>query len=327
MARPLRLDHPGAIWHITARGIERRSIFADDEDRARFIELLGSAVEVHLWNLHAWVLMGNHYHLLLDTPEANLSQGMRQLGGIYSQRFNHRHDRVGPLFQGRYKAILVERESHLLELARYLVLNPVRAGIVRGARDYRFSSYKETAGLKAPASWLEVDWTLSQFGRRRSDAQRRYRQFVSEGRGAGYDPWKQASGFCLGGEEFRSAAQRLIDASAPSAEVPRAGREILARPTLEDVLTEVESEFGVTREQMQRRHRGEARKAAAMLGRRVATARLREIGGLLGIKDWSVSNLARLGNEQAERDRRFRARVDGVERRLWKARFAARIDS
>ncbi len=323
MARSLRLDHPGAIWHITARGIERRAIFSDDDDRARFIELLGATVEVHRFNLHAWVLMSNHYHLLLDTPEANLSQGMRQLGGIYSQRFNRRHDRVGPLFQGRYKAILVERESHLLELIRYVVLNPVRAGIAKGAREYRFSSYRETAGLKEPADWLETDWTLSQFGGRRDEARRRFRQFVSEGKASGYDPWSRVSGFCLGSEGFRSAAQKRIDNVGPSTEIPGAGRELLARPTLQLVLDAVEREFGVTREQMQRRHRGEARKAAAMLGRRVATARLQAIGSALGIKDWSVSNLVRLGNEQAAEDRRFRERVGGVEKRLWKKRASA----
>jgi REP element-mobilizing transposase RayT len=132
MARPLRLEFAGALYHVTARGNERRSIFLGDADgdRAAFLGILGETCDRFNWICHAYCLMTNHYHLLLETPDANLSKGMRQLNGVYTQYVNRAHGRVGHLFEGRFKAILVERERYLLELARYVVLNPVRAGMV-----------------------------------------------------------------------------------------------------------------------------------------------------------------------------------------------------
>ena len=125
MTRPLRLEHPGALWHVTARGNRKDDIYLDDRDMRCFLEHLAATIGMFRWCVHAWVLMTNHYHLLLETPEPNLARGMHRLNGLYSQGFNLRHERVGHVFQGRYKAILVERESHLLELIRYVVLNPV----------------------------------------------------------------------------------------------------------------------------------------------------------------------------------------------------------
>lgn len=134
MARPLRIEIPGAIYHITSRGNAREPIFLDDGDYADFLNLLSLNLKRFNWILHAYCLMGNHYHLLIETPEGNLSRGMRQLNGTYTQWFNRKHNRVGHIFQGRYKAILVEKDSHLLELCRYVVLNPVRANMVKKAR-------------------------------------------------------------------------------------------------------------------------------------------------------------------------------------------------
>jgi putative transposase len=130
MARPLRLEWPGMLYHVTSRGDRREPIVEDDEDRAAWVAVLGQACGRFGWRVHAWCLMTNHYHLLLETPSGQLAAGMRHLNGVESQRFNRRHGRVGRVFRGRYKAIIVERESYLLELARYVVLNPVRAGMV-----------------------------------------------------------------------------------------------------------------------------------------------------------------------------------------------------
>ncbi len=189
MSRPLRLEYAGAFWHVTARGNERREIFRSDDDRTEFLRILGRTVALYRWRLHAYVLMGNHYHLLLETPEPTLSRGMRQLNGLYTQGFNRRHRRVGHLFQGRFKAILVERDAHLLELARYVVLNPVRAGLARSASSWPWSSYRATAGVEKAPAWLETAATLDAFGPGPARATARYREFVSEGRGSGYDPW------------------------------------------------------------------------------------------------------------------------------------------
>ena len=136
MARPLRIEYEGAVYHVTSRGNGRQSIFCVDSDREAFLEVLSDTVRRFGWICHAYCLMTNHYHLLLETPEANLSRGMRHLNGVYTQAFNRRHMRSGHVMQGRFKGIVVEKESHLLELVRYVVLNPVRAKTVRSAKDW-----------------------------------------------------------------------------------------------------------------------------------------------------------------------------------------------
>jgi putative transposase len=201
MARPLRLEYPGAVYHVTSRGNARQRIFLDDHDRELFLKTLARVVSRFGWLCHAYCLMNNHYHLLLETPRPNLSLGMRQLNGVYTQAFNRRHRRVGHLFQGRYKAILVEKEAHLLELCRYVVLNPVRVKAVARARDWRWSSYRATAGLASVPEFLCVEWLLGQFGRRRPQAEARYRAFVREG--LGERPWEKLRGqIYLGSEKF-----------------------------------------------------------------------------------------------------------------------------
>lgn len=134
MARPLRLEFSGALYHVTSRGDRREDIYLDDEDRIDWLEVLGKVCGRFNWLVHAYCQMTNHYHLLVETVDGNLSMGMRQLNGQYTQRFNRRHSIVGHLFQGRYKSILVQKDSYLLELTRYVALNPIRAGMVGNSR-------------------------------------------------------------------------------------------------------------------------------------------------------------------------------------------------
>jgi putative transposase len=183
MARPLRLEFPGAVYHVTSRGDRREDIFLSDDDRRDWLEVLGLACARFNWVVHAFCQMTNHYHLLVETVDGNLSSGMRQLNGIYTQRFNRRHGLVGHLFQGRYKAILVQKEAHLLELTRYVVLNPLRAKLVESLEDWRWSSYPCTAGQEAPPPWLDTEGLLGQFGPNRGEALRSYGQFVMAGAG------------------------------------------------------------------------------------------------------------------------------------------------
>jgi len=156
MARPLRIEFAGAIYHVTSRGNGRQRIFLDDRDNRLFLELLGNTLERFQWVCHAYCLMVNHYHLMIETPEANLSKGMHHLNASFSQAHNKRHGAVGHLLQGRFKSIVVDRESYLLELARYVVLNPVRAGMVARPEDWPWSSYRHTAGLTAAALHAEA---------------------------------------------------------------------------------------------------------------------------------------------------------------------------
>ena len=145
MSRPLRLEFAGALYHITARGNERKAIYADEADFEVFLEILDSVYLQHNWVIHAYCLMNNHYHLLLETPDANLSKGMRQLNSVFTQAMNKKHHRVGHLFQGRYKAILVDKNAYLLELSRYIVLNPLRACMVEKLDDWPSAYQQESA--------------------------------------------------------------------------------------------------------------------------------------------------------------------------------------
>ena len=233
MARPLRLEFPGALYHLTARGNARAAIYHDDADHAAFLDLYAEVAERFGWRCHAYCMMPNHYHWVVATPEANLSRGMRQLNGVYTQRFNRRHARAGHVFQGRFKAILVEREAYLKVLARYVVLNPVRAGLVRRAQDWRWSSYRATAGLSRGPAWLDVAWLLAQFGANRARAQRAYRQFVAEGRRA--EPvWESLRDHMyLGGEDFVARLKAGLPETGDLSEVPRAQRA--AAPSLAEI--------------------------------------------------------------------------------------------
>jgi REP element-mobilizing transposase RayT len=198
----LRIEYGGALYHVTSRGDRQEAIFEDDQDRRAFLNVVGGVVSRFGWRCHAYCLMGNHYHLMIETPEGNLTKGMRQLNGVFTQWSNRRHQRSGHLFQGRYKAIHVERDSYFLELARYIVLNPVRAAMVKHPRRWVWSSYGATMGASPALEWLTTDDLLAEFGKRRSEARRRYQRFIEEGMGQ-QSIWKDLKGqIYLGGEEF-----------------------------------------------------------------------------------------------------------------------------
>lgn len=227
MSRPIRIEFPNALYHVTARGDRREDIFEDDADRQMFLSTLEQVITQFNWLCHAWCLMDNHYHLMIQTPDGNLSKGMRQLNGVYTQASNRRHRRVGHLFQGRFKAILVDSDAYLLELTRYVVLNPVRAGMVKKPDDWLWSSYRASVGLEAAAPWLEVDGLLAQFGKRRSLAQQRYAQFVSEGINAN-SPWSELKGqVFLGDDQFVERMQAYIQADKDVVQIPLAQRRRL----------------------------------------------------------------------------------------------------
>ena len=182
MSRPLRLQLSGGIYHVTARGNARSPIFEDDDDCGRFLVVLASTVARYRMLCHAYCLMGNHYHLLIQTLEPNLSIAMRQLNGVYTQRFNRRHERCGHVLQGRFGAQLVDGDGYLREVCRYIVLNPVRAGLAAHPRDWRWSSFRATAGETVVPGFLSVDWVRNLSGARtQTEAIRRFVSFVEAG--------------------------------------------------------------------------------------------------------------------------------------------------
>lgn len=230
MSRPLRLELAGGLYHVTSRGDGREDIYLSDADRLAWLDVFGQVCKRFNWVCHAWCQMTNHYHLLIETPEAKLSQGMRQLNGVYTQRFNRMHGRVGHVFQGRYKAILVERDSYLLELARYVVLNPPRAGMVRRLESWPWSSYLATCGQTSAPEWLQTDWILAQFGKQRASAIRKYVEFVHEGARLP-SVWTQLQGqIYLGSETFVKKMQSQIGKKLALDEIPRAQRRALTQP-------------------------------------------------------------------------------------------------
>lgn len=312
MSRPLRLEYPGALWHVTSRGNERREIFRDDADREVFFETLQRVVAMFRWRIYAWVLMNNHYHLLIETPEPNLSRGMRQLNGIYTQRFNRRHKRTGHLMQGRFKAILVEKEAHLLELCRYVVLNPVRAGAARSAREWRWSSYRATAGHESAPEWFGTDAVLSLFASRRPLAERRYREFVSDGLRSPYAPWQTLTHqILLGGEAFVGKAERWMNGRETLPEIPRRQR-MLRRPSLGQIAAAAARVFGVPPGEIRRKRGGPVRLALALAARRLAALPLAEIGTFLGVRSWSASHMATAAEQLAEEDAAFRKSLEAL---------------
>ena len=184
MVRPLRIEYPGAVYHVTSRGDRREPIAKDDLDRSLFLEIVGQAVQRFDARVWAYCLMGNHYHLVLQTREANLSRLMRQINGVYTQSFNRRHRLSGHLFQGRFKAILVDRDSYLLEVCRYVDLNPVRARMAKRPDAYGWSSYRALAGLASVPDWLDAQPLYDQIapGKSAERAARKYVEFVAQGK-------------------------------------------------------------------------------------------------------------------------------------------------
>ncbi len=229
MARPLRIEFAGAHYHLTARGDRREDIFVDDVDRKAFLGLLGEVCRRFEWTIHSWCLMTNHYHLVARTAHPNLARGMRQLNGVYTQRFNRRHGRAGHVFQGRYTAIVVQEDAYLMELCRYVVLNPVRAGMVRQPGAWPWSSHRAMIGRSPAPAWLDADGLLSQLGRDHAAAIRAWREFVTAGRAAP-SPWQALRHqIYLGDDDFIARVAPTQAGSEPS-EVPRMQRRVMAEP-------------------------------------------------------------------------------------------------
>lgn len=281
MARPLRVEYPGAFYHITSRGNAGDRIFRSDRDRRIFLEVLGETVEQFRWICHAYCLMENHYHLVIETPQANLSRGMRHLNGVYTQKYNWHHSRMGHVFQGRFKAIVVDRDSYLLELSRYVALNPVRANIVKHPGEWKWSSYLATAGKDRLPVFLTTDFILALFAKRRSRAQELYASFVMEGV-TRESPWKELKGqIFLGDNDFIRRCKSLLS-HQESLEVPRRQRHA-DRPPLEALF----NAEGSKKDRNERITRAFCEYAYT----------LQEIADALGIHYSSVSRIARAGKK------------------------------
>lgn len=270
MARPLRIECEDALYHVTSRGNARQRVFRDDLDYERRMDWLRRTVEVYGWRVHAFAMMPNHDHLFIETPRPNLAAGMQYLNGSYTSYFNRRHRLVGHLFQGRYKAILIENEGHYWEISRYIHLNPVRARLAERPEDWAWSSY---GGYHRPSRrlpWVTYARVLKEFGRNVGEAVRRYRRFVAAGLSEPLDsPLDQVvHGALLGGDQFVARMQSLLESRPADRAVPQL-RRLRPQPTLARIRTAVAEHFGadVSTWRHGRRDDTVARSVAAWLAR------------------------------------------------------------
>ncbi len=315
MARPLRIQYPGAFYHITSRGNERKAIFKSKRDRTKFLSYLESASERYDAVIHAYCLMENHYHLLLETPRSNLSQILHHINGAYTTYFNVKRNRAGHLFQGRYKAILVEKDAYCQELTRYIHLNPVRARVAERPAEYTWSSYRYFIGLKESPRWLKDDSILGYFDKDRKIAQRLYRNFVEKGLGKDLeDPLKDvfASTF-LGKEEFVSWAKEkwIAYKNADVRNVPVLKR-LMSKPSFEKIDEIVESVVG--------RENRLFKKFCLYSSHQVVGFPLKETGAYYHMRGSAVSQSSRRFKQEISKDKKLkqiekeiRNRINSVE--------------
>jgi REP element-mobilizing transposase RayT len=291
MSRPLRLEFAGALYHLTARGDRQEPIFEDDDDRLVFLDLLAKEVLQQGWILYAFCVMANHYHLLLETPEPNLVQGMRRLNGVYTQAFNRRYRRVGHVLQGRYKSILVDKDVYLRELCRYVVLNPMRVGMVSSIEDWHWSSYLPTVGTVPCPPWLNAHSVLALFGKGVA-ARRAYERFVAEGLDQP-SPWETLKGqVYLGSQIFHAHMKKRLSGKAPKG-VPR--RQINPdRPSAQIVVRAVADAYGIKPAAALKRESGLAFKQSVYLLRRRANLSLREVAEMAGV---TIGRVAQIQSE------------------------------
>lgn len=307
MGRPLRIEFAGAHYHVTSRGNEQRDVFKSQKDREQFLSYLESATFRYGAVIHAYCLMSNHYHLLLETPSGNLSQIMQHINGAYTNYFNVKRKRYGHLFQGRYKAILIDADGYAKELSRYIHLNPVRAGMVSRPEEYRWSSCLDYIGERKSPEWLKTAFILDYFGKGK-DACRSYRRFVEDLLECEYEsPLNEATAATiLGGMEFvNEITARHVDGKQHDRDLP-AIRKLSAKPTMDAIIEAARNLAGDSRL---------SKKAGIYLCHKYSGAKLKEIGERFGIGESAVSQTSRRFAQELEQDKGLRRLVEkmGIE--------------
>ncbi len=308
MSRPLRVEYPGAFYHVTSRGNERRTVFQSNRDREKYLSYVEAAHERYGAVIHAYCLMGNHYHLLLETPRGNLSKILHYINGAYTTYFNIKRSRSGHLFQGRFKGILVDKDEYCKELSRYIHLNPVRVGMVKAPLEYPWSSYRYFVGRDKKPKWLTTEFVLGDFGGEGRRGFRKYREYVEGGQDEELDnPLKKviASTF-LGDKEFieRIKLEYLGKKEIDRRDLP-ALKKILIGPSLELIEKAVIKGVG----------RGDLlfKKICIYLSYQHSGLNLREIGGYFGMQRSAISQLSRRFAETVKGNQEIRKVLSKIE--------------
>ena len=310
MARPLRIAFPGAFYHITSRGNERKAVFKSKRDREKFFEYLETATERYHAVIHAYCLMDNHYHLLIETPSANLPQIMRHINGAYTTYFNVKRARSGHLFQGRYKAILVEKDEYAKELSRYIHLNPVRAKMVKSPEAYAWSSYNFYIGKKKPPKWLHRNFILGYFDKKNSEAQREYQKFVTALVDVEYkSPLTAVTGsVLLGTEDFVAfIREKYLCGQKPNRDLPAIGQLVsgVTMETVCDIVAASVQEDPVL-----------LRNTQIYLCRKHTSEKLKTIGHRFAISNAGVSQVVKRLKIKIANDCKLRKQIENLEKLL-----------
>jgi REP element-mobilizing transposase RayT len=304
MSRPLRIEYHDAFYHITARGNDRQNVFRTNKDRERFLEYLESATERYKAVIHAYCLMDNHYHILLQTPEGNLSQIMHHINGAYTNYYNTKRNRAGHLFQGRYKAFLVSIDEYAKELSRYIHLNPVRAGMVETPEAYRWTSYKDYIGINKPPVWLYTDFVLNLFDRRVTVSRKEYRKFVESMLGMEYEsPIKDVfASTILGSRDFiNEIREKHLERKGRDRDIPDL-KYFHKMPGVGDIIKQTEELFDGDSALLKR--------VQIYLCHRYSGKRLKEIGEHFGIGISGVSQASGRLRKQLADNKKLKKKID-----------------
>lgn len=293
MARQLRIEYEGAFYHITSRGNQREQIFWDNKDREKFKSILIRTKERYGFLLHSYVLMNNHYHLLIETPYANIKQIMQNINTSYTVYINKRHKRTGHLLQGRYKAFIIDKESYLLELGRYIHQNPVRAGIVTRPEDYKWSSYREYINRSNKEGLTDTTDTLYTFSKKQAIAAKKYQEFVNAGIKE-KTPLKDAIGSILGDKIFRENVLRHFKGKPDKREIPEL-KKIQTKHKVEDIIKAIAKHYGISEDGLLKRRKAteRQRKIAIYLCKALSGKKNIEVGRVFGITIQAVTNALR----------------------------------
>ena len=313
MARPLRIEFPDALYHVTSRGNDRRMIFADDCDRIAFLSFLALTVRRFRWSVPAWVLMSNHFHLVIQTPQPNLSRGMHWLNSRYAGWFNRRHKRSGHLLEGRFKAFLIEEETYFAEVLRYVVLNPVRAKIVKRPENYIWSSYRATVGLDVAPEWLDVASVHDHFDRDLTTARALYAGFVLERIASSERLWDQVTGgMYLGRSGWARVMRAQVESRPRSTDHPKAQRAV-GRPEPGRIVEAVSAAAGADAHEVRTARGGPLRSLTAWLAWHEGLVTLRSIAATLRLRsEGHVSNLIRRCERELGSNDALLATLDGA---------------
>jgi len=321
MARPLRIEFPGAFYHVMHRGNGGLNIFKSKRDREKFLGYLGKAVKRYGLKIHTYCLMTNHYHLLVETPQANLSQAMKWINVSYAIYFNRKRQLTGHLFQGRFKSILIDADDYLTQLSRYIHLNPIRAGIVDHLKNYQWSSYPAFSGYGKATKWLKTHWLLSQFGNKKRIAEKRYRNFVETGLIEDLEkPSKDIIAGCiLGDVDFVNWVKKnFLGKELTHKEIPQL-KHLKPGLLLDDIIPTICDEYNCDQETIRRKGKKKnmARDVAIYLSRELTGESGVSLGRYFGaISGAGITSRYNVINSKIQTDKRFNQLINRIKKRI-----------